>query len=103
MISMTLSGFQKNYCSNHKIDFIKMDCEGSEYEILHDRTFFRKNIGCEIMLELHGTMIRDRGIDYNQFRQYLLSKFKVFALSGRPLDHWDDIPIRGHIYLKSVM
>lgn len=103
MVSLTLSGFQKNYCENHKIDFIKMDCEGSEYEILHDQSFFRKNIGCEIMLELHGTMIRDRGLDYNQFRKYLLSKFKIFNLTGTPLNSWDDIPIRGHIYLKSVL
>lgn len=103
MVSLTLSGFQNNYCSNHKIDFIKMDCEGSEYEILHDRAFFRKNIGCEIMLELHGTMIQDRGLDYDQFREYLLSWFKVFNLAGTPLNSIEDIPVRGHIHLKSVM
>lgn len=103
MVSLTLSAFQNDYCGNHKINFIKMDCEGSEYEILHDRAFFSKNIGCEILLELHGTMISERGLNYNLFREYLFTIFKVYDLSGRPLNHWDEIPVRGHIYLKSVL
>ena len=103
IVTMTLSGFQKQYCGTHKINFIKMDCEGSEYEILHDRAFFRKNIGCEIMLELHGTMIRDRGFDYNQFRKYLFSRFKVYDLVGMPLNSSEEIPVRGHVFLKSVL
>lgn len=97
----TLSSFQEKYCNGQPIDFIKMDCEGSEHEILKDIEFFRKsqNEKCEVMLELHGPMIEMRGYSYKQFLDYLESNFRIYDLSGSSYSV-QDIPARGHIVLR---
>lgn len=98
----TLSGFQETYCSGHEINMIKMDCEGSEYEILKDLDFFKKekNKNCEVVLELHGPMIQERGLDFNKFLDYLLSNFEIKSLDGIVFNKAGDIHSRGHISLK---
>ena len=98
----TLSGFQETYCSGHGIDMIKMDCEGSEHEILKDLDFFKKekNKNCEVVLELHGPMIQERGLDFNKFLEYLLLNFDIKSLDGIVLGNVGSIQPRGFISLK---
>ena len=98
----TLSGFQEIYCSGHGIDMIKMDCEGSEHEILKDLDFFKKekNKNCEVVLELHGPMIQERGLDFNKFLEYLLLNFDIKDLFGNVLSNVGNIQPRGFVSLK---
>jgi len=98
---MTLSNFQEMCCGNHRIDIIKMDCEGSEYEILQDLSFFgdKKNAGCEVVLEIHGSIMKMRGLDVDKFVNYLDSKFEIRDLHGNVVSG-HRIPIQGHLSLK---
>jgi FkbM family methyltransferase len=66
------------------VDLIKIDCEGSEYEILKDLDFFKRkeNKDCEVILELHKTQIESRKLDYEGFMDYLLSYFEMSRLTG---------------------
>jgi FkbM family methyltransferase len=104
---LTLSSFQEKYCCDvhgivHGIDFIKIDCESSEYEILQDLNFFRdkRNAGCEVMLELHIPLIKMRGIDVRKFADYLNENFDVRDLFGRPYDVHDGGLDKGHVSLR---
>jgi len=98
---MTLSSFQQMYCGNHRIDMIKIDCEGSEYEILQDLSFFgdKKNEGCEVVLEIHGSIMKMRGLNVENFVNYLDSKFEIRDLHGNIVTGCK-IPIQGHLSLK---
>jgi len=99
---MTLSSFQKEYCKGHAIDFIKMDVESSEYEILKDLSFFgnEKNRDCEVMLELHIPLMKMRGIDTVKFADFLEKNFVVRDLFGRPYNPHDGGLDKGHISLR---
>lgn len=97
----TLSNFSKKYCGDLPINLIKIDCEGSEYEILRDQEFFRRNKNCEVVLELHTAIIESRGLNYSEFADYLESNFKLFRLDGQIYDPHKACE-RCHILLKSI-
>lgn len=87
----TLSSFQDKYCPNIGINLIKMDCEGSEYEILKDLEFFerKENKGCEVILELHSTIIKSRGLDCVELAKRLKSNFDLRFLDGSPCNPYN--------------
>lgn len=66
------------------VGIIKIDCEGSEYDILRDLDFFKRkeNRNCEIILELHETQIKSRCLDYEGFIKYLKTNFEMSYLTG---------------------
>lgn len=70
---------------NHKIDIIKMDIEGAEFEVLQNSNiFFECNKQVKIILELHNQYISEQfGIkEYNKFITYLDMNFDIEKNSG---------------------
>ena len=82
------------FLSNHKIgfiDFLKLDCEGGEYQIFTDENieYLLNNVGC-IVGEWHLGEI-DQKIDFRHFRDKYLKLFKnveVFSVDGVNIK-WD--------------
>lgn len=99
----TLSSFQRKYAdSSEYINLIKIDCEGSEYEILRDLEFFRENIDCTVILELHRSMIEDRRkLDYAEFVQFLEINFDLYDFNWSKYDPYKTID-RGFLLLKPI-
>ena len=94
--NMKLYGGEKNmdgikfskFLNNHKIgfiDFLKLDCEGGEYQIFTDENieYLLNNVGC-IVGEWHLGEV-DQKIDFRHFRDKYLKLFKtveVFSVDG---------------------
>lgn len=108
----TLSSLQDKYLGGRErggekggtigVNLIKIDCEGSEYDILKDIDFFKRkeNKDCLVMLELHGPMIVSRGLDFNKFVEYLLNNFEMADLNGTVYNSVIDVPARGFVSLR---
>lgn len=74
-----------DFFSNKKIDLIKMDIEGAEFEVLQNSNiFFACNKQVKIILELHTQYILEQfGIkNYNNFMAYLDMNFIIEKKTG---------------------
>lgn len=81
-----------------KIDFMKIDIEGSEVELFEGaKEFFKRNKDCIVILELHNLQIEARGIKLNDFIKNLSQDFDCYDLN---LNKLNDFPFTGHFVLK---
>lgn len=99
----TLSSFQTKYDGScEHINLLKIDCEGSEYEILRDLEFFKKNNDCVVVLELHRSMIEDRRkLDYEEFIRFLEKNFSLYDFNWNKYDPYKVLD-RGFLLLKYI-
>ena len=97
MKSMTFNKFINNYKLD-KIDFLKTDCEGGEYDIFNEENFeYIKNNVKKISGEWHLNENYEKGIKekFKKFRDlYLknLTNYEVYSIDGVNIkwDLWND-------------
>lgn len=100
--TMKFSTFIKKYKINH-IDFLKIDCEGGEYDIFVEENmeFLKKNVGF-IAMEVHGRGRKNGHSDFINFRDRYLSRFSNVNVITGDERLWNEDLYNNEVMLKLI-
>jgi FkbM family methyltransferase len=97
--SMTLDKFyETNNLEN--VRFLKINCEGGEYEILgkESSTFTFTEVTDFIYLQLHGKTEMFLSDEYIRKKRNIIEKFRSLGFEPVLFDHLDNFP-KGHVHI----
>lgn len=100
---MTFSQLVRDYQIDH-IDFLKIDCEGGEYDIITDENLdFLKNHVSFIACEVHSRFITNGPEKFQKLRQLLLDNFDNYHLTISWQHKYLHVDIRPMIHNAAFM